>query len=147
MISTEAACKWRSIAGALAAFIVTAQPSLADSTFEVPPLPLPGPYAVACSDVAQDFARVGPSEDASTYWEGSASLQGGRYITDLLAEPANTIAVSVTAPQDTSLFGSFAARAVPYVVIVCYPTPSGNPRPDYALPTGKNVPHMQRGSE
>src|SRR6202171_3493500 len=120
----------------------------ADSTFEVPPLSLPGPFPVACSNVVQDFTRVGSGESASDYWEGiPASSGGSRYVTDLLADPANTLSFAVTAPSDTSLFGSFAGRTVPYVIVVCYPTSSTNPRPDYVLPEGKSVPHMQRGGE
>ena len=32
-------------------------------------------------------------------------------------------------------------------MLVCYPTSATNPRPDYPLPTGDVVPHMQRGAE
>ena len=118
------------------------------SVFEVPPIALPGPFAVACSNVVQDFSRVGSGESASDYWEGIPRSNGGsRYVTDLLSEPANTLAVTVTAPSDGSLFSSFAGRTIPYVVLVCYPTTSTNPRPDYVLPTGKAIPHMQRGSD
>ncbi len=54
----------------------------------VSPLALPGPYAVACSNIAQDFSRVAPGEDAKGYWEGSPSADGApRYVTDLLADP------------------------------------------------------------
>jgi hypothetical protein len=37
----------------------------------VQPLPLPGPYPVACSNVLQDFSRVGAGEDVTSYWEGN----------------------------------------------------------------------------
>jgi predicted dienelactone hydrolase len=53
----------------------------------------------------------------------------------------------VVAPGDANLFGSFAGQQVEFVVMACYPTIDGNPRPDFALPTGKVVPHMQTGSE
>src|SRR3984893_14359705 len=120
----------------------------AGSTFEVPPLSLPGPFPVACSNVVQDFTRVGSGESASDYWEGIPRSSGGsRYVTDLLADPANTLSFAVTAPSDGSLFSSFAGRTIPYVLLVCYPTGSANPPPDYALPTGKALPHMQRGNE
>ena len=33
------------------------------------------------------------------------------------------------------------------MVLACYPTTADNPRPDYPLPTGKVVPHMQTGSD
>ena len=29
-----------------------------------------GPYAVACSNIVQDFSRVGAGEDVTSYWEG-----------------------------------------------------------------------------
>jgi hypothetical protein len=109
---------------------------------------LPGPFPVACSNVAQNFTRVGSGESASDYWEGVPRASGGsRYATDLLADPANTLSVAVTAPSDGSLFSSFAGRTIPYVVVVCYPTASANSRPDYVLPTGKALPHMQRGND
>jgi predicted dienelactone hydrolase len=140
---------WRSIAFVAAAAVVTASSvARADSAFEVPPLALPGPFPVACSNVVQDFTRVGTGESASDYWEAVPRSSGGsRYVTDLLADPPNTLSVAVTAPSDGSLFSSFAGRTIPYVVVVCYPTTPSNPRPDYLLPTGKALPHMQRGSE
>jgi predicted dienelactone hydrolase len=113
----------------------------------VPPLPVPGPLKVACSNVAQDFSRVVPGDDIQDYWEGVPSAAGvARYATELLADPANTLTVRLVAPADTRLYGSFAGLQVTFVAVACYPTPEGNPRPDYALPTGKAVPHMQTGS-
>jgi len=103
------------------------------------PLPLPGPYAVACSNVAQDFDQV---EDVTSYWEGT-----GHYVSDLLTDPGNTLIATVTAPQDSNLYGDFAGQPVEFVVLVFYPTTADNPRPDYPLPTGDVVPHMQTGSE
>ena len=114
----------------------------------VPPLPLPGPYTVACSNVAQDFSRVAAEEEAPAYWEGSPSPEGApQYITDLLADPANTLSVTVTAPNDPALYGSFAGRQAVFVLLACYPTVANNPRSDYPLPTGRVVPHMQTGSD
>lgn len=117
-------------------------------TVVVPPLSLPGPYAVACSNVEQDFSRVAPGEDAKGYWEGSPSASGTlRYVTDLLTDPADTLSVTVTAPSDANLYGSFAGKHVLFVVLACYPTIVNNPRADYPLPTGKVVPHMQTGAD
>ena len=149
MLTLFAKCKRRSLAFlAAAAVVIASSAPRADSSFEVPPLSLPGPFPVACSNVVQDFTRVGSGESASDYWEGNPRSSGGpRYVTDLLADPANTLSVAVTAPSDSSLFGSFAGRTTPYVIVVCYPTIGTNPRPDYVLPTGKALPHMQRGSE
>lgn len=114
----------------------------------VPPLALPGPYTVACSNVAQDFSRVAPGEDVTKYWEGFPSASGApRYVTDLLADPVNALSVTVTAPNDSNLYGSFAGKPIQFVVIACYPTVANNPRADYPLPTGRVVPHMQTGAE
>src|SRR5579864_2541094 len=135
-------------ASALIALLAIATSARADPSLVYPPLPLPGPYPVACSNVAQDFSRTAPGENAQDYWEGIPRDDGtSRYVTDLLADPADTLAVTVNAPNDSSLYGSFAGRAIPFVVLVCYPTTQDNPRPDYALPTGRSVPHMQRNSE
>src|SRR5512140_848559 len=78
-------------------------------TAVVQPLPLPGPYAVACSNVVQDFTRLGAGEDVTSYWEGMPSDSGmPRYVTDLLADPDNTLIATVTAPRDSNLYGVFA---------------------------------------
>ena len=114
----------------------------------VPPLPLPGPYAVECSDVAQDTTKLPAGEDIQLYWEGVPRSDGSvRKPTDLLLEPASTPLVTVQAPATSAVYGSFAGRALPYVVIVCHPTTASNPRGDYSLPTGKIVPHMMRSGD
>ena len=126
----------------VATLAMLALPTLAPAQIGVPPLP-PGPYAVACSNIAQDFSRVPAGEDVQTWWEGVSS----RYVTDLLADPANTLAVAVTAPNSPLLYGDAAGRTAVDVVIVCHPTAPDDTRPAYALPTGREVPHMQRGAE
>jgi len=115
----------------------------------VAPLALPGPYPVACSNVAQDFSRVGASgELAEAYWEGTPAADGTpRYASDLLTDPVNALSVTVNAPNDANLFGSYAGSSVQFVVLVCYPTSADNSRPDLALPTGQVVPRMQTGAE
>ncbi len=114
----------------------------------VPPLPLPGPHAVACSNVAQDFGRLAPGEDVELYWEGVRRADGTpRNATDLLTDPANTLSATVNAPNNSGVYGSFAGRSIPYVVVICHPTSPANPRSDYSLPTGGSVPRMQRGSD
>ncbi|NLW69366.1 MAG: hypothetical protein GXY28_16355 [Bacteriovoracaceae bacterium] len=127
------------------------QPGADELTEVVQSLPLPGPYAVASINVAQDFTRVGSGEDVTSYWEGLPSDDGAaRYVTDLLAEPDNTLIATVTAPQDSDLYGDFAGQEVEFVVLVCYPTTSDNPRPDYPLDppqTDVVLPHMQTGLE
>jgi predicted dienelactone hydrolase len=123
-------------------------PGASAPTTVVQPLPLPGPYAVACSNVVQDFSRVGAGENVTSYWEGLPLPDGApRYVTDLLADTGNTLIATVTAPMDSNIYGEFAGQEVAFVVLACYPTPADNPRPDYPLPTGKVVPHMQTGSD
>jgi predicted dienelactone hydrolase len=123
-------------------------PGTAIPTAVVPALPLPGPNTVGCSNVAQDFSRMAPGDEAKDYWEGAPTDDGrARYATDLLADPANTLSVTVRAPNDGNLYGSFAGKDIVSVVIVCYPTAARNSRPDYPLPTGQVVPHMQTGAE
>jgi predicted dienelactone hydrolase len=115
----------------------------------VSPLALPGPYPVACSNVAQDFARVGPDgEQAQAYWEGRPAADGTpRYAADLLTDPVNALSVTVNTPNDANLYGSFAGKPVSFVVLACYPTTADNSRPDFSLPTGQTVPRMQTGAE
>ena len=115
-------------------------------TAVVAPVPLPGPYPVACSNVAQDFARAGG--DAEAYWEGRPDPAGTpRYVADLLSDSANTLSVSVTAPDVGSLYGSYAGKTIGFAVLVCYPTNADNSRADYPLPTGQAVPRMQIGAD
>ncbi len=119
-----------------------------EPTDVVPALALAGPFAVACSNVTQDFSRVESGDNVQDYWEGVPASSGKqRYATDLLSDPANTLTVHMVAPNDRGLYGSFAGKPVTFVVVACYPTIDGNPRPDYPLPTGKIVPHMQIGSD
>jgi predicted dienelactone hydrolase len=107
----------------------------------------PGPYTVACSNIVQDFSKV-VSGEVADYWEGLPDNGTPRYITDLLADPGNTLIATVTAPQDSDLYGDFAGLSLQFVVVVCYPTTADNPRPDYPLwSTDRSVPHMQTGDE
>jgi len=137
-----------SIAAAFVVALLACGATLPAAASIVAPLPLPGPYAVACSNVAQDFSRMAPGEDVQLYWEGVARANGTpRDAADLLSDPANTLSVVVNAPNDRGLYGSFAGRKLSYVVVVCHPTAPADARPDYPLPTGRTVPHMQRGAE
>jgi predicted dienelactone hydrolase len=121
---------------------------IAEAPVVVAPLALPGPYAVACSNVAQDFARVPAGESAQDFWEGTPAADGTpRFVASLLVDPVNALNVTVNVPNDASLYGSFAGKPVGYVVLACYPTAASNPRPAFALPTGQVVPHMQMGAE
>jgi hypothetical protein len=134
---------------AAALFVTLVAPAAAQtgdpSTLQ--PLPLPGPYPVGCSNVMQDFNRVAPGEDVQAYWEALPRGNGSpRMVADLLSDPANTLGVTVNAPTNSDVFGSFAGRTLRFAVLVCYPTTASNPYPDYQLPTGRIVPHMQPGS-
>ena len=102
---------------------------------------------MGCSNIAQDFSRVPPGQSPQDWWEGDPDGGTARYVTDLLAEPANSLAVNLAIPRDFTLYGLFLGRTIAHVVLVCYPTSSTNPRPDYVLPGGVAVPHMQRGGE
>ncbi len=114
----------------------------------VPPVPLPGPYAVECSNVSQDTSRLAQGESVELYWEGVARPSGSpRRPADVFADPANTPTITVEAPDDRELFGSFAGRTLSYALVICHPTTASNPRADYTLPTGDVVPHMLRAGE
>ncbi len=118
----------------------------AAGTLVIPPRTFPGPYAVGCSDLEQDFTRVATGEDVQDFWEGVPRSDGSpRYITNLLSDAANTLAATVIVPDDSTVYGSFAGQSIPYVILVCYPTAAINSRVDYPLPNGKNIPRMQQG--
>jgi hypothetical protein len=128
-----------------AAFIacVAFNPAIAES---YPPLP-PGPYAVACSSVEQDFARMQPGESPQQYWEGIPADDGrSRYITDLLTNPATPV-VTFNVPDDSELYGKLAGKPFTVAMIVCYPSAVDTGRRPYILPNGVSVPRMQLGNE
>jgi hypothetical protein len=115
-------------------------------TFDaIPPIAI-GRYSVGCSNVEQDFSRVGGGDSAQAYWEGRGG-GGSGYVTDLLVDPAHAFVTGVVLPDDRELYGDFRNRTLASVNLVCYPTPAANPYPDYALPNGRIVPHMQRGAQ
>jgi len=121
--------------------------SVKDSLAVVPPIALPGPYTVGCSNVEEDFSRLQPGEQPDAYWEGEPDGNRARYVTSLLTDPADALVVAFTVPDDRELFGSFARTNLSYLVLACYPTAPDNPRPDYVLPNAKAVPKMQRGAQ
>jgi predicted dienelactone hydrolase len=111
----------------------------------VPPVG-PGRFAVACSNVAQNF-NLAPTDDARLqYWEGT---QQGQYVTALLSEPQSALLFNLPVPDDEGLFANHARQQVPYAALVCYPTTQDNPRPDYPIDTtgSRVVPKMQRGTD
>ena len=137
------------LAASLVAAMGAAQPALgADSLAVVAPIARPGPYPVACSNVAQDFGRLGPLETASEYWRGLPRSDGTpRYATDLLSEAADALVYAYAVPVDDELFGRYGGTAVSDLAIVCYPTTTANARADYPLPNGNLVPRMQRAGD
>ncbi len=131
---------------ALVAFVLALAPAAAaDPLALVPALP-PGTYPVGCSNVAQDFSRVQPGETAMQYWDGFPNGNQERYVSQLLVDPAAAMEVALPIPNDSELFVDRAGGTVTYDFLVCYPTTSTNPNPDYLLPTGSVVPHMQVGA-
>lgn len=133
---------WRAIA-AMAILLVGMSDAFAEP---IAPFP-PGPYAVGCSNVAQDFSRVVTGATPQDYWEGNPTGGTAHYVTDLLIGPVDTLTVNVVVPNDGELYGSYVNQTFPHVVLVCYPTSAINLRPDYMLPTGDVVPHMQTGTQ
>ena len=100
----------------------------------------PGPFSVACSNIAQDASRIAPGTTAADYWEG----RNGHYITEILAQPNGAIRFTAPVPDQRSIYPQHAGENIEFVAIVCYPTPAANTDPSYTLPsTGDVIPHMQ----
>ena len=128
--------------------IVPMSHAQSDPLAVAPPRLLEGPYPVACSNVAQDLGRLPAGEPADLTWEGFPRASGAdRYITDILAEPNDTLVAQFATPDDPVLFGPWSGGTLSYVLIVCYPTSPGNTRPDYPLADGSRIPKMQRAGE
>lgn len=105
----------------------------------VPPI-APGPFKVACSNIEQDPARIAQTGlPAQDFWDG----KGGRYITEILPQPSSALRIDALVPDIRTLYPGYGGDRVPFVVLVCHPTPASNSDPDYVLPqTGDVVPHM-----
>lgn len=117
-------------------------PTARNQSVEFPPM-APGAFPVACSNLAHDTARLnqlGGSID--DYWSGA----NDHYVGDILLEPASTLKASPVVP-DNDLYPGRRNSVVEFVVITCYPTDTTNNRPDYLLPDGQRIPHMQRGGQ
>ena len=100
----------------------------------------PGKFNVACSNIEQNASLIAAGASASDYWEG----RNGHYITDILVNPQPVTDFFVAVPNDRALYVNRHGNSVPYVAIICYPTPANNTDPDYALPgSGDVIPHMQ----
>ncbi len=113
--------------------------SAANHATEMAPL-APGPYPVACSNIAQDAAKIAQfGGQASDYWEGN-----DRYITQILAEPSEVPTAIARVPNDNNFYPQTSNKDLTFTLLVCYPTTADNKRADYALPDGQLVPKMQR---
>jgi len=130
----------------VAATAVASSMAGADVLATVPPVGT-GPYAVACANIAQDYSRLAPGESAQDYWEGSPNGNQPRYVINLLSDLDHAFYLSVPIHSDPELYGKYAGAAIDVISLVCYPTVADNSRPDYVLPTGTAVPHMQRTGE
>jgi len=137
----------RHAASLLVSLLLIVAPAPPAHAQSAPPVQLPGPYPVGCSNLEQDFGRLPEGETAESYWRGLATEDGERYVTALLADPAHALVATFTAPDDPSLYSRWAGRALTYAMLVCYPTLGSNGRADYALPHGGVIPRMQRGAE
>jgi predicted dienelactone hydrolase len=112
----------------------------ANHATEMAPL-APGPYPVACTNIAQDPAKIAQfGGQASDYWEGN----NGGYITQILAEPNEVPTAVVRVPNDNNFYPQTSNKDLTFTLLVCYPTTADNKRADYALPDGQLVPKMQR---
>ena len=125
------------LSGPLPAFVTSRNQSV-----EMPPL-APGAYPVACSNLAHDTGRMaqlgGTLDD---YWSGA----NGHYVADILQETASTLRASPIVPNN-NLYPGRRNSIVDFVVVTCYPTDASNIRPDYFLPDGQRIPHMQRAGQ
>jgi len=111
----------------------------------VDPLP-PGRFAVACSNVEIDTARLAQLGGViADYYEGHEVNGNTRYITDILAQPDTAFRFSKAIPVKPWLYPTLLFQRPEFVAMICHPTPRANTDPDYTLPeNGGRVPHMQR---
>ncbi len=125
-------------ATALAALLVAWPAAAVNHDTTVNPI-APGRFAVACSNIEQDVSLIAPGLSATDYWEGR-----DHYIEEILAHPETAVRFPSVMPNDRTHYPGTAGAAVPYVAIICHPTPASNGDPGYVLPsTGDAIPHMQ----
>jgi len=122
-----------------------ALPALAYNHEEVVgPLPA-GKYAVACSNVEIDTARLAQlGGKAADYYEGHTVNGQTRYITDILAHPESAFRFQDRVPAEPLLYPTLFLQRPDFVALVCHPTSRNNTDANYRLPDdGGLVPHMQ----
>lgn len=110
----------------------------------VNPLP-PGRFAVACSNVEIDTARLAQlGGSAADYYEGHTVNGETRYITDILAHPESAFRFQERIPLQPLLYPTLFGQRPDFAVLVCHPTSRTNTDANYKLPDdGGIVPHMQ----
>ncbi|MGZ5079960.1 MAG: alpha/beta hydrolase [Usitatibacter sp.] len=104
----------------------------------------PGPFAVACSNMELDTARLAQlGGTPADYWEGHEVNSQVRYVTDILAHPESAIVFQAQVPFKFWLYPTRFGQRVEFAAIVCHPTPRANTDASYTLPDGGGVvPHM-----
>ncbi|HEY5628312.1 MAG TPA: hypothetical protein VIR16_02270 [Candidatus Limnocylindrales bacterium] len=104
-----------------------------------------GPFNVACSNLEVDAARLAfLGGNMADYFEGRPVNGVQRYATDILAHLDATVHYNAPVPDVRALYVGNAGGQVPFVAIVCYPTPRANADASYTLPDGAVVPHMEQ---
>ena len=129
----------------LAATLGIGAPAIAANHEAVVPPIAAGPFKVACSNIAQDEALIAALGSApAEIWEGRPHDGELRYISQILSAPDTALQFNAPVPDDRSSYPRLAGQNVPYVAIVCHPTPASNADADYVLPgSGDIVPRMQ----
>ncbi len=128
----------------LAAFVLSLPAAAINHDTVVVPVG-PGPFQVACSNVAQDPAAIAAlGSTPEEIWEGRPRDGQGRYIAQVLSAPATALRFDAPVPDLREIYPRYAGGSAPFVAIVCHPTPRSNADADYVLPgTGDFVPRMQ----
>src|SRR6476620_4797252 len=116
-------------AACLLSLLFFALPAMAatDPMATVSAIPVPGPYPVACSNVAQDFSQAPTDDIRNAYWEGTGAGGPGAYVIQILLEPQWAVTYPANVPDVRALFVDFAGTPVPHLALVCYPTTADNP--------------------
>ena len=131
-------------AAALAACGIALGATAANHEASVAPVK-PGRFAVACSNVELDMAKLNAiGGQPSDYWEGAEVAGAHRYVTEVLAHPESALVYRAQVPFKIGMYPTLFGRSVEFAAIVCHPTPRTNADPDYTIPVaGGTVPHMQ----
>ncbi|MFW5730841.1 MAG: hypothetical protein ACOCV7_04255 [Desulfonatronovibrionaceae bacterium] len=106
-------------------------------------------WTPACDNLEIDPARLKQAQTAGhsldEYRFGAVSSSGALYISQILNQDAPRFNLEV--PEDAGLYGREAGSSIPYTLLVCYPSATDNPHPDYAVPgTDLVIPAMRPGN-